>query len=107
MEAKLLKKQQEAEEKKKFEKTVDNVPGPNNEIKKVIHFDFWKIKSIICDLQYDKIKEDSSFFFLQRYQWNAFQEKNFFPKSANEHIFELLKRLGHMTNVIAADYKNS
>jgi hypothetical protein len=40
LEAKLLKKQQEAEKKKQFEKTVGNAPEPNNEIKTVTHFDF-------------------------------------------------------------------
>ena len=38
MAAKSLKKQQEAEKKKKFEKTFGNGPKPDNEIKTVIHF---------------------------------------------------------------------
>jgi hypothetical protein len=40
LEAKLLKNQQEAEESDEFEKTVNNAPEPNNEMKTVTHFDF-------------------------------------------------------------------
>ena len=38
----LLKRQQKAEEKEKFEKTIYNAPEPNKEIKTVIDFVFLK-----------------------------------------------------------------
>ena len=42
MAAKLLKQQQKAEEKEKFEKTIHNASEPNNEMKTVTHFVFLK-----------------------------------------------------------------